>query len=66
MKNKKLWTTLVTIWVLFAIWEITVEIWAANEVGAVIRIDLILLIPILAIVSVIILFKIFRNKKADS
>ena len=66
MKNKKLWTTLVTIWVLFAIWEITVEIWEANEVGAVIRIDLILLIPILAIVSVIILFKIFRNKKADS
>jgi hypothetical protein len=69
MKNKNLWITLGIIWILFIVWEIYTEIWVANQTGPVIRIDLILFIPILAVASGVILFKIFRNnrnKKAGS
>jgi len=69
MKNKNLWIALGIIWVLFIVWEIYTEIWAASQTGPVIRVDLILFIPILAVASGVILFKIFRNnrnKKAGS
>ena len=54
---------LIFIWVCYIIWEIKVEKWVASETGAVIRVDLILIIPSLTILTIYILYKLLKSSK---
>lgn len=48
--------------VVYAVWEIVVQIWAQNEDTAVIRVDLFIIYPILLILLLISLFQYIRKK----
>ena len=54
---------LVFIWLCYFFWEFQVETWAASETGAIIRVDLILIIPILTILTIYVLYKLLKNSK---
>ncbi|MCF6348486.1 MAG: hypothetical protein L3J20_09340 [Flavobacteriaceae bacterium] len=56
---------LVFSWISFIIWEIYVEKWAANETGPVIRVDLIIIIPVLLIITIFVLYKLFRKNDEE-
>lgn len=49
--------------ILYAIWEVYVATWAKTEAGPIIRIDLIIIFPILIVLIVLSLRQLFTRKK---
>ena len=60
--NKRRWIFLAIIWIGYFVWEFFVQRWSAKEQTAVIRVDLILIIPVLTLSTIIVLFKIFKKR----
>ncbi|MBU2951513.1 hypothetical protein KO493_12475 [Tamlana agarivorans] len=65
MSNRKPYKiALITIWIIYILYEVYLNfIWAANEIGAIIRVDLFILWPFLLIITIFLLYKIFKKKK---
>ena len=61
-KRKIIWLViLVILWSSYGIWEYHVTQWAKTEQTPVIRVDLVLIIPILIAFTVFTLYKLFRK-----
>ncbi len=54
---------LITLWIAYFIWEYFVQQWSKSETTAVIRVDLILLIPILFIATIIVFYKNYKDTR---
>ncbi|OBQ56405.1 hypothetical protein JJL45_13740 [Tamlana sp. s12] len=63
MNHKKRYKIiLVTMWVIYLAYEAYLYfVWAPKEVGAIIRVDLFILWPVLFFVSIYLLYKIFKK-----
>ncbi len=46
----------------YLIWEVVVQLWARTEEGPIIRVDLLVIYPVLAILITISLYQRIRNK----
>ena len=56
------WIVLVVVWASYLVWEYFVQQWSAKEQTAVIRVDLIIIIPVLTLSTIILLYKIFKKR----
>ncbi|MBP1840452.1 hypothetical protein [Formosa algae] len=63
MRKKKSKIILGICWLAFIIWEIIVMNWANAQDTAYIRIDLVIILPVLILFTIFMLFRIFRDKK---
>lgn len=50
------------IWVGYFVWGYFVQQWSAKEQTAVIRVDLIIIIPVLTLITIIVLYKNFKKR----
>ncbi|WLR58856.1 hypothetical protein [Guptibacillus hwajinpoensis] len=64
-KITKVQTSTILLIMGWCIWEIYVWQWAKTQVGAVIRVDLLLIIPIVLIMTIISVIQIFKNSKLN-
>lgn len=55
--EKRRWIVLIVAWMSYFVWEYLGQQWSQNEETAVIRVDLIIIIPLLIIISSVVLFK---------
>jgi len=63
MKKKTIYLILlIALWIGYAFYELAVWEWTKNEIGAVIRADLVLIFPILILSSVLLLYFYFKKK----
>lgn len=54
---------LVIIWVVFLVWEYFVQQWAKDVNGPIIRVDLVLILPVLLIGSGVLIYQLVRKSK---
>lgn len=54
---------LVIIWVVFLVWEYFVQQWAKDVNGPIIRVDLVLILPVLLIGSGVLIYQLVRKPK---
>lgn len=63
MRNKKYYLFAIAIcWTAFILWEIMVHQWAKNIEGPLIRVDLVLILPLMLLITAFSLFKAFSQK----
>lgn len=62
MKYKYEIIAIVVSWTSFLVWEYSIYQWAKNVTGAIIRVDLIILLPALVMLTLWMLFKMIKGK----
>lgn len=60
-RKKRYLIILIAIWVLYGIYEFIVWRWSQNEIGAVIRVDLLIIYPLLLLLSIFLIFRFFKK-----
>ena len=52
---------LLSVWVMYGLWEYSVFIWSKTEHTPIIRVDLLLIYPFMFVVTAIVVYKLIRN-----
>jgi hypothetical protein len=55
--------TTIILFAIYVVWEIIVQLWAKTEGGPIIRVDLLIIYPVLMILLIISLYQGIRTKK---
>ena len=63
MKLTKLQIATIIIFVIYFIWEVTVQLWARAIEGPVIRVDLVLIFPVLLLMIILVVIQRIRKNK---
>lgn len=63
MKITKIQITTILLIIAWVIWEFSVSKWAETESGPIIRVDLVIIIPIMLIMLLISLYQLFKKNK---
>ena len=61
MKNNIVVIILTSVWLAYFVWEYFVSEWAKSITTPIIRVDLIMIYPILFIITVIIIYILYKN-----
>lgn len=65
-KNRLIIFTICVVWIIFLIWETLATKWAVANNENMIRIDLLIILPILLLITIDTLIRIFRNDKNEN
>lgn len=63
--NKHLWLFLIIIWSTFIVWEIQVKEWLAYETNFIFRVDLVIILPALIILTLYVTSFIINQKNNE-